>query len=133
MTSLILKTSGRVILPLALMFSVYVLLRGHNEPGGGFIGGLIAAAGLTVYALPRGRDALVSVIRVWPAALIGAGLALALVSGLPGLLLDGPFLTHQWAAPGGVAIGTTLVFDLGVYLTVIGAVLTFLVQYLEEQ
>lgn len=132
MTSLILKTSGRIIFPLALIFSVYVLLRGHNEPGGGFIGGLIAAAGLTVHALPRGRSALVSMMRVWPKALIGVGLALALLSGLPGLLLGGPFLTHQWVAPGGIAVGTTLIFDVGVYLTVIGAVLTFLVHYLED-
>ena len=130
--SLILKASGRVILPLALLFSVYVLLRGHNEPGGGFIGGLIAAAGLAVYALPRGRLALVSLLRVWPKALIGAGLALGLLSGLPALFLGSPFLTHQWAFPGGLTIGTALVFDVGVYLTVVGAVLTFLVPYLED-
>ncbi len=132
MTSLILRTSGRVILPLALLFSVYVLLRGHNAPGGGFIGGLIAAAGLAVYALPRGRSALVALMRVWPKALIGAGLALGLLSGLPALFLDSPYLTHQWTFPGGLAVGTALVFDVGVYLTVVGAVLTFLSAYLEE-
>ncbi|HRQ27855.1 MnhB domain-containing protein [Hyphomicrobium sp.] len=132
MNSLILKTSGRVILPLAILFSVYVLFRGHNEPGGGFIGGLIAAAGLAVYALPRGRSALVGLIRVWPKVLIGGGLALGLLSGLPALLLDSPYLTHQWTFPGGLAVGTALVFDVGVYLTVVGAVLTFLLPYLED-
>ena len=133
MNSIILKTSSRLILPLALIFSVYVLLRGHNEPGGGFIGGLIAAAGLAVHALPRGRDDLLSLIRIWPKGLIGVGLSLALLSGLPALLAFGePFLTHQWAAPGGVDVGTTLVFDIGVYLVVVGAVLTFLAHYLED-
>lgn len=132
MNSLVLRTSGRLILPLALIFSVYVLLRGHNEPGGGFIGGLIAAAGLAVHALPRGRSALMSVIRLWPVALIGIGLALGLGAGLPALFFDEPFLTQQWASPGGVAVGTTLVFDIGVYLTVVGAVLTFLSHYLED-
>lgn len=132
MNSPIFKASSRAILPLALLFSVYVLLRGHNEPGGGFIGGLIAAAGLAVYALPRGRAALVALIRVWPKALIGTGLALGLLSGLPGLLSNAPYLTHQWAFPGGLAVGTALVFDVGVYLTVVGAVLTFLLPYLED-
>lgn len=132
MNSLILRTSGRIILPLALVFSLYVLLRGHNEPGGGFIGGLIAAAGLAVYALPRGQAALISLIRVWPKAIIGVGLALGLVSGLPALAMDMPLLTHQWVFPGGLALGTTLVFDVGVYLVVVGAVLTFLVPYLED-
>ena len=132
MNSLILRTSSRVILPAALIFSLYVLLRGHNEPGGGFIGGLIAAAGIAVHALPRGRDALMALLRVSPKAIIGAGLALALVSGLPALWLTEPFLTHQWAFPGGIALGTTLVFDVGVYLAVIGAILTFLSYYLEN-
>lgn len=132
MNSLILRTSSRVILPAALIFSLYVLLRGHNEPGGGFIGGLIAAAGIAVHALPRGRDALMTLLRVSPKAIIGAGLALALASGLPALWITEPFLTHQWAFPGGLALGTTLVFDVGVYLAVIGAILTFLSYYLEN-
>ena len=130
--SLILRTSGRLILPAALVFSVYVLLRGHNAPGGGFIGGLIAAGGFTVYALPRGRTTLLALLRVRPKALVGAGLLFALVSGLPGLVLGQPFLTHQWSAPGGVPVGSTLIFDLGVYLVVVGAALAFLSFYLED-
>ena len=130
MNSVILRTSSRIVLPAALIFSLYVLMRGHNEPGGGFIGGLIAAAGLTVHALPRGRDALLSTLRMSPKTLIGAGLALALLSGLPALLMAAPYLTHQWWAPA-FGLGTTLIFDVGVYLTVVGAVLTFLSYYLE--
>ena len=132
MNSLILLTSSRIVLPVAMLFSVYVLLRGHNEPGGGFIGGLIAAAGIAVHGLPRGRSALLRLLRVSPKTLIGAGLALALLSGLPGLLLAEPYLKHQWAFPGGLPLRTTLIFDIGVYLSVVGAVLTFLAYYLEE-
>ncbi len=131
MNSVILHTSSRLVLPAALLFSIYVLLRGHNEPGGGFIGGLIAAAGLAIHALPRGRDALLPLLRLSPKVIMGTGLILALVSGMPALLLAKPFLTHQWIFPGGFAIGTTLVFDLGVYLVVVGAVLTFFSYYLE--
>jgi multicomponent Na+:H+ antiporter subunit B len=130
MNSLILRATSRLILPAALIFSVYVLLRGHDNPGGGFIGGLIAAAGIAVHALPRGRDGLAALLRASPKAYIGAGLAFAILSGLPALFLAEPFLTHRWLLLD-LGIGTTLVFDVGVYLVVIGAVLTFLSYYLE--
>lgn len=131
MNSLILRTTSRLILPAALIFSVYVLMRGHNNPGGGFIGGLVAAAGIAVHAIPRGRDALAALLRASPKAYIGAGLALAIVSGTPALFLAEPFLTHQWPFPE-LGIGSTLIFDIGVYLVVVGAVLTFLSYYLEN-
>ena len=131
MSSLILTTTSRLILPAALIFSVYVLLRGHNEPGGGFIGGLIAAAGIAVHAIPRGRTGLIALLRVWPKALIGAGMLLGIAAGIPALLLAEPFLTQQWPFAS-LPIGTTLVFDVGVYLVVIGSVLTFLSYYLEN-
>jgi multicomponent Na+:H+ antiporter subunit A len=131
MNSLILQTTSRLILPAALIFSIYVLLRGHNEPGGGFIGGLIAAAGIAVFAIPRGRTALITMLRVWPKTLIGAGILLAIAAGVPSLLLAEPFLTQQWPFAW-FPIGTTLVFDIGVYLVVIGSVLTFLSYYLEN-
>lgn len=131
MSSIIIRTTGKLIFPVAIIFSIYILLRGHNNPGGGFIGGLIAAAGIAVHALPRGRDALHSILRVSPKIYIGAGLAFAIVSGLPALFLAEPFLTHQWPFPA-LGLGTTLVFDVGVYLVVVGAVLTFLTYYLEN-
>ncbi len=133
MNSLILRYSSRLVLPLALLFSLYVLLRGHNEPGGGFVGGLIAAAGIAVYALPRGHHALLALLRVPPGAVLGLGLLFALVSGLPGLLSGAPFLTHQWMLLDHFPIGTTLVFDIGVYLAVVGSVLGFLSFYLDGE
>lgn len=132
MNSIILRASSRLILPAALIFSIYILFRGHNEPGGGFIGGLIAAAGFAVHALPRGRESLLATLRYAPKAIIGMGFALGIVAGLPALLLGQPFLTHQWIFPGGLHLGTTIIFDIGVYLAVIGAVLTFLSYYLED-
>ena len=71
-------------------------------------------------------------LRTPPQAMIGLGLAFALVSGLPALFLDEPYLTHQWLFLGDLAIGTTLVFDIGVYLAVVGSVLTFLSYFLES-
>ncbi len=133
MNHLILRACGQVVLPVALALSLILLWRGHNDPGGGFIGGLMAAAGFAVYALPRGRVRLLELLPLPPAGIAGAGLCLALASGLPGLLLDTPFLTHQWQVwDSGFALGTTLLFDVGVYLAVIGAVLVFLSNYLDE-
>jgi len=134
MNLLILQNASRVLLPIALVFSVYLLLRGHNEPGGGFVGGLIASAGLAVHGVALGRDRLLRTLRLPPATHAAIGLVLALASGLGGLLLGQPFLTHQWGmGPAGLALGTTLVFDLGVYLAVLGAVTGFVVPYLPER
>jgi len=131
--SLILRYVSRLLLPAALVFSIYLLWRGHNEPGGGFVGGLIAAAGFTVYALPRGRATLAAMLMVPPQSIAGLGVLLALSSGLASLLAGKPFMTHQWLFfESGFALGTPLAFDLGVYLVVLGAVLTFLSYYLES-
>lgn len=131
--SLLLRTAGPVILPIALVYSLYLLYRGHNEPGGGFVGGLIMAAGLAVHALPRGRGALLAMLRLHPRVYGAAGVLLAFAAGLPALVSGEPFLSHRWIEiPGGPVIGTALAFDLGVYLAVVGAVLTFLSAYLED-
>ncbi len=132
MNSTILLTAGRLLLPIALLFSLYLLWRGHNEPGGGFVGGLIAAAGFTVHALPRGRVALLSALHWSPTSLAGTGLLLALLSGVPALLGAAPYLTHQWhISESGLAIGTALLFDVGVYLAVLGSVCAFVGYYLD--
>lgn len=134
MNSLILRTAGRLLLPLSLMFSLYLLWRGHNEPGGGFVGGLVAAAGFAVYGLPRGRAALLAALRWPPITIAGVGLVLALLSGVPALLDARPFLTHQWVFwDNGFALGTTLLFDVGVYLAVLGSVIAFVGFYLGEE
>ena len=129
--SLILTVSSRYLLAFALPLSVFVLLRGHNEPGGGFIGGLIGAIGLGFHALVQGAGATRRLIRLDPIAIAGTGLLMALASGLPAVFLHAePFLTQQWLD--GLPIGTALVFDIGVYLVVVGFALGFLLPVLED-
>ena len=132
MNSIILRVGSTVILPFALALSLYLLWRGHNEPGGGFIGGLIAAAGYASYALPRGYTALRQVLPIDSLQLLALGLGAALISGLPAFLGEHAYLTHAWTELAGTALGTTLLFDIGVYLTVLGAILTFLSLFLEQ-
>ena len=132
--SLILRTSAPLLLWLALPVSIFILLRGHNAPGGGFLGGLIASAGLLLHAIARGREAALRTMRLSPVALCGAGLLASLASGLFGLILPGtPYLTHQWWFPaGGIALGTTIIFDLGVYLAVVGTVTAMFLSLLRK-
>jgi multicomponent Na+:H+ antiporter subunit A len=109
---------------------VVVLLRGHNAVGGGFVGGLTAALAFAIVALAHGMERARRRLRWHPLALAGGGLLLAVASGLPGLVVHGEFLRHVWIDTEllGVRVkqGTTLLFDLGVYLAVLGTVLAFL-------
>jgi multicomponent Na+:H+ antiporter subunit A len=110
--------------------SVVVLLRGHNEIGGGFVGGLTAALAFAIVALTHGVDRAREKLRLHPLALAGGGLLIAVVSGLPGLVAYGDYLRHVWVDVDVLGVhvrqGTTLLFDLGVYLAVLGTVLAFL-------
>lgn len=122
----ILKTAIRLLMPLFMIFSLYLLFRGHNEPGGGFIGGLIAAIGFVFHALAYDSDTTLRVFRLNPTFLIALGLLLALVSGLMGMFAGYPFMKALWAdfyLPIIGRPGTPILFDLGVYLVVIGIVL----------
>ena len=78
------------------MLALFLLMRGHNEPGGGFVGGLVAASAIALYALAAGVDAARKLLRVDVRALMGAGLALAVGAGLLAFLAQMPFLTGQW-------------------------------------
>lgn len=132
MNSLILRTTSRTVLVAAFAFSLYVYWRGHNEPGGGFVGGLVAAAGLIVYGFPRGVDPVRSLLRVSPFSLLGVGLLFALLSGTPALIEGKPFLTHAWTHVLGLHLGTPMLFDLGVYCVVVGAVTGLFSLFLEQ-
>ncbi|MEM9440662.1 MAG: Na+/H+ antiporter subunit B [Pseudomonadota bacterium] len=138
MNSLIFKTISRFLVGLMLLFSVFLLLRGHNEPGGGFIGGLVAAAGIIVYGIADGPAAIRDILRVDPRMIAMAGLLAALLSGLLAALAGAPFLTGLWTFIGatadskGLALGTPLLFDIGVYLVVVGGVLGMVIALEEE-
>ncbi len=132
MNSLIFAAFSRILFSVMLVVSVYVLYRGHNEPGGGFVGGLIAAAGFATLALARGVEVARATLRFEPMTVIGFGILAALLSGLPGLWLDGSFLTHQWLVLGNFHLGTTLLFDIGVYLVVLGSILSLILRFYED-
>lgn len=137
MRSLILLTAARLLTPLLLLFSVFLLLRGHNEPGGGFAGGLVASAAFILLAISRDPAAARRALRVEPQILIGAGLLVAIAAGVLGLLVGDPLLTGQWLeiplpGEGELELGTPLVFDVGVYLVVLGATLTMVLTLAEE-
>jgi multicomponent Na+:H+ antiporter subunit B len=133
--SLILATTARLLLPLLLSLSVFLLLRGHNDPGGGFVGGLVAAAGFALYALAFDVATARTVLRVDPGRLSAVGLGVALASGSIGLLAGRPFLTGLWyerAFPVIGKLGTPLLFDVGVYMVVLGITLVILFSLIEE-
>lgn len=137
MRSLILVTAARLLTPLLLLFSAYLLLRGHNEPGGGFAGGLVASAAFILLAISRDPAAARRALRVEPQILIGAGLLVAIAAGVLGLLVGDPLLTGQWLeiplpGEGYVELGTPLLFDVGVYLVVLGSTLTMVLTLAEE-
>jgi multicomponent Na+:H+ antiporter subunit A len=126
--SLLLRISSRHLFPLLLLFSLFLLLRGHNAPGGGFVGGLTAAAAFALYLLAFGTAAARRQLRVDPQLLIGGGLLVAGASGLPAIAGDLPYLTARWSG----ALGTPLLFDVGVYLVVLGVVLLMVFTLAED-
>lgn len=134
MQSLILSRMAAVIFWLLGLLSLFILYRGHDMPGGGFVGGLMGAMAVAVIALADGVPAARRQLRVQPVSLIAAGMIAALLSGIPGLFAGGEYLTHQWVQfPGGFKLGTTLLFDLGVYLVVLGGVLAMIFRLYEEE
>ena len=136
MTSLILQTATRVLMPLLLLFAAFLLWRGHNQPGGGFVGGLVVAASFVLYSIAFGVDAARRALLVTPSKLLGVGLLVALASTLPSVVSGQPFMTAQWVELGlagnVVAVGTPLVFDVGVFLAVIGVVSTIVFTLADE-
>jgi multicomponent Na+:H+ antiporter subunit B len=136
MNTLILRTVAPLITALMLLFSVFVLLRGHNEPGGGFIGGLIAASALAIYGIAFGVTAVRRALRFHPMSIAGFGLLVAVVSGLISIFLGVPFMTGLWIYPSlfgvEVPLATVMSFDVGVYLVVVGAI-TSIALALEER
>jgi multicomponent Na+:H+ antiporter subunit B len=141
MNSIILVAGTRILVPLLLVFSVYMLLRGHNEPGGGFIGGLIGATGFVVYAIACGTSGARAALHAKPENIAFVGLGIALFAGVMALFFGDGFFTGQWLFLGadpsdpddkGIPISSVLVFDIGVYLVVMGSILT-LTFALEEE
>jgi multicomponent K+:H+ antiporter subunit A len=134
-TPLMLRVAARVVLPLALVVSLYIFWRGHNLPGGGFIAGLITAVALVMQYMALGQTRAEALLRGavgqrftrW----IGAGLAIAGLTGVAAFLFGRPFLTSAHGHPsvallGELPLASAALFDLGVYITVVGATLLML-------
>lgn len=123
--TVIFRTLSPFISALTLVFSVFITLRGHNEPGGGFIGGLIAASAFALLGLSHGVAAVERAIRFHPMAYAGFGLLLALGAGSLSLFLGRPFFTGLWTGftilGSHLDLSTPMVFDIGVYFVVAGS------------
>lgn len=138
MNSVIFRTAARTIHPMLLLLSVVLLFKGHNEPGGGFVGGLMAAAAFVLYVMGETPDLARAKARLEPVRLIALGLLMALASGLPGLFSSGYYMAGWWTTVdlpglGPTAVGTPMLFDLGVYVTVLGVALKVILVMAEEQ
>lgn len=137
MSSVILQTATRGLVPALLVFSLVLLIGGHNGPGGGFVGGLIAGSAFVLYALAFGVDAARKALRVEPRTVVASGLAVSLASGLLPLFSGRAFMTGLWIEVhlldfGQLALGTPGLFDFGVYLLVVGITLMILFPLAEE-
>lgn len=129
MNSIILRTASNYLLPLLLLFSVFVLLRGHYLPGGGFIGGLIASIAFVLHAFSNGLKHTKNLMRIHPGFLIPVGLAIVLISAVAPMFVDLPLLTGLWfpePIPVIGMVGSALFFDTGVFLGVLGVCLTII-------
>ena len=130
---LMLVVATRVLLPLALTVAVFIFLRGHNQPGGGFIAGLIVAIALIMQYLASGYTWAAERAKIDTQAVIGIGVAIAGLAGIGSLFLGWPFLTStytylEWPLVGEFEVASAIAFDLGVFLAVVGVVILSLAQ-----
>lgn len=136
MKSLILHTATRLMIGILVLFSLFLFFRGHDEPGGGFIGGLVGAGAFTLYAIAFGTEASRKVLRIDPITLIAIGLLCLVISGFIPMFTAEPFLTGKWLFLdwGGmdVKLSTPLIFDVGVFLCVVGFIVTVIFSLEEE-
>lgn len=130
MRTIILKTASNYLLPVLLVFSIFILLRGHYLPGGGFVGGLIASIAFVLHSFANGLSDTKDLLKIHPGFLMPVGLAFSFFSGLaPIIFQDLPFMTGLWMhepLPVLGTIGSAMFFDTGVYLVVVGVTLTII-------
>ncbi|MGQ1788144.1 MULTISPECIES: MnhB domain-containing protein [unclassified Saccharicrinis] len=131
MNSIILQIASKYLKIIFLSFAFIALYRGHNYPGGGFIGGLLASLYIVYDSLAFTSQQIKKKLRVRPESYMGMGLTCALLSFLPSLLTGAPLMKGTWlslniAMLGEIKLGTPLLFDIGVFFTVMGVTLMFL-------
>lgn len=136
MRTVIFRAVAPYLTSLMVLFSIFVLLRGHNEPGGGFIGGLIAASAFAIYGIACGVPPVRRALYFHPMSIAAFGLFIAALAGIVSIPAAVPYMTGLWITPHlfgvDVALSTVMVFDIGVYLVVVGAI-TSIALALEER
>ncbi|MBW3098633.1 Na+/H+ antiporter subunit B [Pseudohoeflea coraliihabitans] len=136
MRTVIFRTVAPYLTSLMVLFSIFVLLRGHNEPGGGFIGGLIAASAFAIYGIACGVAPVRRALYFHPMALSAFGLLMSTLAGMISLPLSVPFMTGNWMKlhlfGNEIDLSSVLLFDIGVYFVVLGAI-TSIALALEER
>jgi len=126
MKSLILRTASHYLLPLLLLFSLFILFRGHYLPGGGFLGGLVAATALVLHYFAYGMKDARALLVYHPGVLLPIGLSLSFTAAIIPLFFNEPIMTGIWypePAPVIGMLGTALLFDIGVFFVVVGVTL----------
>lgn len=127
--SVLLERAAPLLYWVMLLIALAILLRGHNEPGGGFIGGLVAVAASALLAIILNPDSARRRQPLAPLRLAMAGVGLTLLSGLPAVFQGLPYLTHLWSG----SWSTVLLFDLGVFCAVWGTLTGYLYPLLEAR
>jgi len=126
MRTVIFRTVAPFLSSLMVLFSIFVLLRGHNEPGGGFIGGLIAASALAIYGIACGVSPVRRALYFHPMGIAGFGLLIGSLAGVMSIFFGVPFMTGLWGYiplfGESIKVSSVLVFDIGVYLVVVGSI-----------
>ncbi|GAA6211732.1 Na+/H+ antiporter subunit B [Hyphomicrobiales bacterium 4NK60-0047b] len=138
MNTLILRTIVPLLTSLMVIYSIVVLLAGHNDPGGGFIGGLIAASAFALYGIACGVAPVRRALYFHPISIAAFGMFLSAMSGVISLYKDVPFLTGIWWFPEiakgvEVPLSTPLMFDIGVWLVVVGSLVTIALALEEKE
>ncbi|SES77790.1 multisubunit sodium/proton antiporter, MrpB subunit [Oceanobacillus limi] len=135
---LILRTTTSLIAFILLGFAVYLLLAGHNSPGGGFIGGLVTAAAIVLMYMAYGINLIDKIIPINYRTLALIGLLIAVLTGVGSFLFNEPFLSQTFGYfhfPffGEIELATAMIFDVGVYFTVVGVTITIILNIANDQ
>jgi multicomponent Na+:H+ antiporter subunit B len=138
MNSAILQIASKYVRWLMVIFSIIILLRGHNYPGGGFIGGLLAGLSIAYKGFAFTPELVKENIRIKPEGFIGLGLCFVLFSIWPGVifgtaLMEGVWVSIPFPFSAGIKFGTPFLFDIGVFFIVIGVTLLFLFSLTHEK
>ncbi|MGM8365053.1 Na(+)/H(+) antiporter subunit B [Virgibacillus sp. W0181] len=135
---LILKTTTSLIVFILLGFAFYLLMAGHNSPGGGFVGGLTTSAAILLMYMSYGKHTVEKILPINFITLVPIGLLIAVLTGLGSLLFGVPFLTQTFGhitVPffGELELATAMLFDIGVFLTVLGTTVTIILTIADDR